>query len=301
MGFEAPGQLAVQASGVGPAIDSDSYYEHEFVATGKYLFSEDDISSWDESNIWVLSSLVYLPSKRVASHADPISLRDFLDALPRDEVGESRPRQQGDGTAKSKLMMANPWMMSYIDEGRNILRKHSGARASVVPPLEESLDNDRDEDPIEHVVDVEEVADALTRAREEAAPDTTDCFRVVPLGGRWTAQHLGVAQDAWRAQCAIREAKAFCAAVGLQDSARFDTNLYTHQGALLMARYWVLKMQFFFDNWVGRDCPSGGSPPDGLRARFAEPAEFVTFASSALPPKAKARVAWLRDMKPRVG
>ena len=116
-------------------------------------------------------------------------------------------------------------------------------------------DYDKEEEgPIAHAVDVAVVFQALEVARVEANVDRSDCFRSVPLGGFWIAEHLGVAMDAWKGQCIGQEANTFCQHFVLQESARFDVGLYGRDGALLMARCWLAKMQFFFDQWVEMGC-----------------------------------------------
>lgn len=121
------------------------------------------------------------------SHADPLSLRDFFGALPRCEVGESRSCAQCYPTA-------NPWGMSYIYDGRSILRKHWRSCCSCGAPFQNVLESDRDDCRTAHAADVSDVADTLSRACLEAPLDTTDCLRVVPLGSRRTAQPLRAAQ-----------------------------------------------------------------------------------------------------------
>jgi len=248
----------------------------------------------------VLPSVAYFGRQRAASHHDAIPLREFLDALPAVRVAkEVQATSAATTSARAKLIADNPWVLPYLEEGRDILKKNKSSLGGPAAEEEEEEEEaaEADEDPITEA-QVESIFTAMEEARKESSSQATTCFRVVPLGGQWQAKHLGVAQNAWQAKCIGTETQDFCRSFAMQDSCRFDTSLYGHTGALQMARIWVLKLQYFFDTWTALGCPTPCPWPDDLLARFQEPAYFAAMEASDLPNRAKARLQWLRDLKP---
>lgn len=136
-----------------------------------------------------------------------------------------------------------------------------------------------------------------SRHEQKPKPTTQASFGPSPSEDHGLLHTWGVAQDAWRSQAVGRDCKEFCQNFSLQDSARFDTSLYGHDGALVMARYWVARMDFFRSQWLllGALVPCHWLAD--LLGRFVEPTDFFRLASSlALPPRAKARVDLLRHI-----
>ena len=93
---------------------------------------------------------------------------------------------------KTPRARATDW---YGDAARWVEKKRGDVDAADEDPGDEV----GGEEPFE--VDdavIGDVVAAMDRAREAAAPDHAGSFRIVPLGGMWTAAHAGVAQDAWQ-------------------------------------------------------------------------------------------------------
>lgn len=105
------------------------------------------------------------------------------------------------------------------------------------------------------------------RALSATSLGRTELFKVVPLGGVWTARNRGVAFDAYQGRSVGADTALFCERYRLQKAARFDTSLYSIQGALSMARAWCARMTFFFRGLEGCRrghpfCVFGGGAPE---------------------------------------
>ena len=85
----------------------------------------------------------------------------------------------------------------------------------------------------------------------------------------------------------------------MQDAMRFDVNCYGDDGARCMARFWAMKITFFYRLWhlAGTARPFVFSD-EGL-ARFTEPLDFVQLTHRVTSRPALAGYAKVREMRPR--
>ena len=94
-------------------------------------------------------------------------------------------------------------------------------------------------------------------------------FWVQPLGGVWTERHKGVSCDAVAAEAVGKAARLFGRRCNLGIMTSYSYALYTESNALILARCWVEKMQFFWDI-AGRG-GGGGVTLTASRRRRWEP------------------------------
>ena len=169
------------------------------------------MQAWHVENLYVILGLSYREGGRAATHNDPISLVEFLRAVPP-EAGRAAgaPAAGGghsDPSGLARWIYDNPWALGWLEEGKQMekrRRKHSPGEIGVP---EENSDNDGDSDDgvaeLEAVEAVAEVWADMAEAREALASlDVSELFKVRPLGGNWTAQHVGIGIDAYQGvQC----------------------------------------------------------------------------------------------------
>jgi len=280
-------------------------WDYDFVSANEYVYSASSVlCSWPEERLQVLPDLVHLqPSSRVVSQASPIALCDFLADLPpvkATSAPHAPTARRGDVSARARLLAENPWAMAYVDEAARVLKRHKGDPAEDADVKDDDVEApDEEEDPLELDEEAaQEVFAAMEAARADAQRDDMGLFRVLPLGGAWTAIHRGVAQDAWQGKASGAEAVQFAERYLLQQRARFDISLYTYPGALACARYWATKMAFFHALWVGGGGKAPFVFPDEELATFQEPAEFTKLTQECTAHRAQTRFTAFRAMRP---
>jgi hypothetical protein len=278
----------------------DAHWDYAFRVQCAFLYSSDNLSHWLEDRLGVLESIVFLEGRRCVSHASIQGLRTFLDKLPppKRNVGAGGSRGVHGGAApRSKLVADNPWTLAYIDEGLQFLKKH---KKNSGPGHNDSSDDDEASDEADEgeLFPIADVYAAMEAAGRDVADDNTGSFKVAPVGGQWTASHLGVAQDAWRGIAVGHAAQDWCTRYGLQATMRFDVALYEHSGALTCARYWVAKHDYWFQAWLldGMLVPYLYS--DEVLNGFEEPLAFTTLCTTIVAGRAQARFAALRFLVP---
>ena len=222
------------------------------------------------------------PSRRVGPKPAESAARGSSD-----RVAASNPR--------AAMVAKFPWLLEHLEEGKYILKR----KTATLEGDGSGDEPDEGDDDVDELLP-ETVFAALAAAREEAEkdPEASDCFRVVPLGGMWTAKHLGVAFDAYQGKAATQESRTWCAAHTLQSAMRFDCSLYTVHGAFVMASYWASKMAHFFQMWCDLGSPKAQKYTVSDLASWKEPAGFTVLATSLTKPQAIRRVSQLRDLYP---
>ena len=144
----------------------------------------------------------------------------------------------------------------------------------------------------------DDVAEAMALAYAEVSDESLCGFGIRPLCGKWTAAHVGVAQDAWQAYAVHQDQKDWCWRYGFNTTARFNISLYGREGALTCCRYWVSKMACWFRVWVlaGASVPFLYEPRHF--AEFIEPPAFTALCVAEPEPRAQARFNELRALRP---
>ena len=131
---------------------------------------------------------------------------------------------------------------------------------------------------------------------ESAPEDTPVYFRVVVLGGKWTAAHKGRAADAISGQASGKDAEKWCRSlkhVGATITSRYDMELYTAERAAILARAWCSKMQHFYSitALLGKSIYQlSGTEMNS----WVEPSEFTALAEEAAHAGGTARAKALR-------
>ena len=285
------------------------HWDFDFVVENKFEYSFGEaMCSWSVDKMSVLPSLVHLSGGRVVSAADLMSFEAYLESLPplpdrRARQGAAAQPAAHAANARAAILAEHPWALRYLSEGRDILRRQR-ARAGHSGADDEPEDED---DYVELEVEqpmvlakaaLDEVADALAKARHYASADHLGTFRVAPLGGPWTARHAGVAMDAWAGRAVGKAVEEWCRKYSLQDNMRFDVSLYTPEGALTCARYWALKHWHYHEIWLGEGSPAEYKYTEEDHASFIEPEAFTKLAETVVAVKAQRRFELLRGLRP---
>ena len=197
----------------------------------------------------------------------------------------------------------HPCFINYVQEGKDIVNRH---RAGKEPgpgggPAEDAEEESEEEQVFELDLDALDAAmQTLQRAKAETSEDNTGHFKVVPLGGKWTVQHKEVPMDAWQGKPVNAVALNFCQLYqfGTSGAQRFDVSLYGNEGALILARYFVSKMTFFFKHWADAGASESYVFPADIQVDWQEPEKFCAFALEASNPKIVQRVEALRGLVP---
>lgn len=280
------------------------FWEYEFEVVGfEYSFG-DLMRSWREEHISVLPGLVHTGGWRVKSHADPLSLSAFFESLPavpakQNTDDDATRKAPNSAEAMAAKLSEHPWAMEYLDAGRDVLRRSGAKLGAAAARDEESYEFEQEEEAIELSEEaIAEVDAILSSARAAAASDHLGTFRVLPLGGAWTARHSGIAIDAWQGRAVGAGVNDWCRRFHLQTSQRFDIQLYGQEGAQVCARYWAQKLFHFHDVWRAAGAPRMYTFSDEDLDGFAEPAAFTALVEQCRAPKAQRRFASLRMLRP---
>ena len=94
-----------------------------------------------------------------------------------------------------------------------------------------------------------DAADALADRRAElaaAAAVEPVAFFWTLRGGRWTAEHHGVAYDSYRAQARGGSPSTFCVLHRMAMAATFAVARYTEEVCLQLTKLWIHRMFFVF-------------------------------------------------------
>jgi hypothetical protein len=122
-------------------------------------------------------------------------------------------------------------------------------------------------------------------------------FTYTVLGGKWTKGHAGVPYDAYRAEAKSPKAKSFVHRYHFIASASFHISLYSEPVAIVMAQYWVARMQYLLDVWSRTEDDSHVFSLAEVMA-FRESEDFQHVANTAIG-RVHARVVALRALVPR--
>ncbi|CAK0902148.1 unnamed protein product [Prorocentrum cordatum] len=277
----------------------------DFSITNAYKDSSKHMATWDVDHVVVIDRLTLLGNRRAVSDAPAQPLRRFLASLP----DPPRPAKAPDGSvqggpvhtsARAKMVAENPWLLDVIDDAQPIRQKRKRDPRGEGPDAAEcELEDAFGDDALEPEVLGAEFWQDLAEARAlVAGGGGPDHFGLKPLGGEWTHAHLNVAHEAWQGRAASPLAKQFLEKYTLKGYMRFDVSLYTNEGALVCARYWVAGMSYFFDLWRGLGRCDAHAFTEAEIASFREPEEFTELTVSCTKPAAQKRFTMLRGLFP---
>jgi hypothetical protein len=211
----------------------------------KYFYTaEGDIKP--EWSVHVLPHTVHIGGALVVSNASWLTLAEVREIFPNVGLGGADDVHVDGTRAKdfetTELWRTQPWVWQFLDTGR------------APGPDEGDGDggghgahdgrHERDEE-----VDAEVVYAALEERRLEwavADPAAYDAFSWRLLGGRWTAEHVGVAFDCFKAE--VRPlAKDWCILCGLPRQRQYTIATYGEDASQCMAAAWCHRMQWIYD------------------------------------------------------
>ena len=129
-------------------------------------------------------------------------------------------------------------------------------------------------------------------------PAKSTGYHVVHRGGRWTAEHRGVAWDSVRGETTHDNARDFWKLYGLCKSGTFSRTIYGDSWAAELALRWCCGMEHYYSIWAG----TGFAPDFTFDAShdYIEAPNFVAKLAGVAPnTPLRRRLQEVRDMRPR--
>ncbi|CAK0826209.1 unnamed protein product [Prorocentrum cordatum] len=255
---EPAGEMYAEA---GPWGEDDDEWNHQFEELPMmYSFSSCDEYAGEDIQIEVLSDAILSVGGRLVSDATWVGLGDYLDMFPRGSPGAdraSRPRMPPKSHFSEDLLKQYPWLLDiWSTRGAGSARAgegrpgegggSGGGDASSDSDGVDEADGDLDE------IDMDKVLEELEEKRKaegKAAAEAEAHFHWVVRGGAWTAEHVGVAFDSFRATFKTPLGREMLRKYGFAQSCTFSLAKFGDEFARALAGYWVAKMTYFFDDW----------------------------------------------------
>ena len=274
-------------------------WEHRFQVSFMRCVYWADLPDVGTDEVYVLPDCCYREGRSVCSDADEIELEAFvrgLDAKPKasERFPEERPPKVGRKAANAELLDKYPWLEAHFDATEKPSPGLGSAGfASDEGPVELAPERDLSDEEIERVFKLlhdKRVEDDMVEKAELAD------FRYALLGGSWTMKNRGKAFDAWRGAVRGKDAEAWCDALKLNHSARFEVTLYTERGAALLAKTWCHRMQFLYDLHLASRKDEVVYTEENLAPW--EPSKELGYIIETLPEKAQKRVRGVLGLRP---
>lgn len=213
-----------------------------------YPVLSDEIEWPQQSAVQVVMQVYYLRCGRLVSDDGLRPLGDVLNGLPQDDSKLDAPPTRGpQGGSRAALLQEFPWMQDFIQHsssgGKASSRVGGGAPHDMGAPSDDDV----------QAADVDAIFEELYRRRAEAeveAGEQADApFSWSVLGGRWTAEHRGVACDAYSCKASSAAARDFIAKFGMQKTFRVSIQQYGELVCSALCRAWVHKMTWLYRMW----------------------------------------------------
>ena len=214
------------------------------VVWGSHVFASDlDI---DDPKVYVLPNVCAEGEGHLVSAARAVSLEDFVVALP-EQAPQRAPRaahaDRAPRMGSTMEMESRPWLRKYLKRKGTLLVDSDESDTVAAKPEAVPLADD----------EVEAVFKALEAKRLEWACDAEDvgaAFLTRVLGGKWTAENLGLVADAIQGYASTNDAKEWCKLYGVQTAARFNFARYGEPVCAALAQYWASAMGHFYSIWA---------------------------------------------------
>lgn len=221
-----------------------------------------------------------------------------LEEFDEDEPEEVPPKH-ADADREQPVWHSLPWLLDAQHIGPDLARE--AAPSSMVPGG--SADGDADDLEVDadfEAMSFEEAMGALYERRLAWSADAGDeliHFQWTIRGGKWTADHMGMAYDSVRGMASRGRPCEFCVTFGMPTSATYSFKLYSEANAVGLSKVWCHKLQWCYSKFLGHE----GSPDlfcDEMMAGYREPIEaeqLVANGNAAV----QTRLAGIRALRPR--
>jgi hypothetical protein len=240
-----------------------------------------------------------------------VDFEDFVAALPEPAAppAPKKPRMPPASSVDAHVLQEFPWLLDVLraskqpkatamQEEHENSEEQGSAKASDSECEEQSDILDDGEDSEAHF-DLDEVVARLEEKREiEAAraPPPDEHFQWRVIGGAWTAAHLGLDYNLFRADGKSTLGRQFLHQYGFKQSCSFALNKFGEDLARVLSVYWVEKMKYFMQVWTEHGQGMYEFSEADLTA-FREPAAFSEAFGPALALQQK-RMMELRALRP---
>ena len=201
-------------------------------------------------------------------HSSWPRLRTHYDNWMAQDLAQGRPQWRrtthGNRTRPSASSLGDAPAEFFIDE----------------MPLDEEHDPDDEAAPGEAVlVPMEEFEDE--KAHAAIAANEFQGFKFAPLGGDWTAEHIGLAWDRYRAECRGQLATQWCRLYHWPQNQSWAKNFYGGPDNVRhLARQWARKASFFYKLWLADQCSTTFTYDQTLLDLYTEEEEYLDWALS---------------------
>ena len=126
-----------------------------------------------------------------------------------------------------------------------------------------------------------------------------DPFSWCLSGGAWTAEHVGVAYDSYRAYARGGEPERFCQVHRIPKSSTFSVARYAEDSCFMLCQLWISRMRFLYQAWVASGLETRLHFTPDFLAGYVVPADVAMLFSDAAGPS-KARAESIRHLVPAV-
>lgn len=245
------------------------------------------------ARVGVLPGLVFVGRRSAVCDEDITPLAGFLAPLatgktPRPATNKAPVAPKA--SVAAELIKQYPWLEGMLADSSPGGSSSAGAGSTHRPE-----DNDRGLDDERLLLMFAELE--RKRATETPVEIAPQSFRTKLLGSRWLIREKAKPADAWQGAARTSQAEAWCRRYGLTKSARFEITLYGNANAILIARSWRHKMEYFYKKWMAAGCGKYQYSENDVEV-YEEPQEF-TQAVQGLSGQQSARVAQIRALVPR--
>jgi hypothetical protein len=220
---------------------------------GAWAFS-DEQPVHEEAQVSVLNNVVFLGGTTLASKDDWMPLQQFLDSLPilavPARIDTSCPRARRAAQANPSLLVEHPWLLDHLQakpraanataHGHDAARADDSGAGGVEPFAADGVD-----------IEVADVWGELLERRRLAAAEQpmVQAFVWSVLGGAWTAEHKGVAYDAFKGRNTSARGKTWAQRYSVTSTASFSVKMYGERQAQMLVEAWVHRMNEFYRMW----------------------------------------------------
>lgn len=276
---------------------ADHWWRYSFDLDFLEFIGSDQMGDWDADLIDVFPTLTYLQGGAVVTDMEPVPLEIFVGGLPAPtKLAQPEGAAHSDASdPRTRMVSDHPWMLHHLAGIKSVKRK-----ASYDDFLEEGTPEDDEEEVQEEATALAaKVLSDLMQVRESVRERVEiHHFRIAPLGGNWTMRHKGVLVDAYQGRAIGQPVADWCDRYHIPRSSRFAVSTFGNEGAIQMAKMWIDKMAWCYDQWLDAGARAPFQFSDAIMSRYVEPQEFTDFASGVQTAAEQNRVAVLRGLRP---
>ena len=208
-------------------------------------------------------------------------------------------KKTAEGIVEVEAWMADPIMWEHIAgggdggaiEGAAHNRGFSGF--SLKDP---DFESDSEDESMDEMASME----ALWAKRHElaGAAEHEIGFDYTVRGGKWTAKHVGVLYDSYRAEARTPGAKNFCKLYNIPKSATFSVKKYKEDWCVILCKLWTSRMSHVYGIFTTHESIEKYKFERADSDAYVLPINLLE-GGGAMTREVRARVRQVRDLAPK--